>query len=162
MTRRSSASVNPGCASSKRRCSRKMRKRTRARACRARIVTVRRRAMVFCASISRDGAPRAVRHEHRRARHRRALPFEPGHRGAEAALSAAHGRIKRRHAHGCGVGGASASRNRRFESVPLQRRVYKLSVPGRVGQPTTGRATRAMASRRSRDRASLQHCKGGH
>ena len=71
-------------------------------------------------------------------------------------------RIKRRHGHGCAVGGASALRNRRFESVPLQRRVYKLSVPGRVGQPTTGRATRAMASRRSRDRASLQHCKGGH
>jgi alkylation response protein AidB-like acyl-CoA dehydrogenase len=30
-------------------------------------------------------------------------------------------RIKRRHAHGCAVGGASASRNRRFESVPLRR-----------------------------------------
>jgi alkylation response protein AidB-like acyl-CoA dehydrogenase len=30
-------------------------------------------------------------------------------------------RIKWRHAHGCAVGGASASRNRRFESVPLRR-----------------------------------------
>jgi|SRR6516164_10602392 hypothetical protein len=38
-------------------------------------------------------------------------------------------RIKRRHAHGCAVGGASASRNRRFESVPLHRRVSQLSVP---------------------------------
>jgi hypothetical protein len=37
----------------------------------------------------------------------------------------------------------------KFESCSLQRRVYKLSVPGHVGQPTTGRATRAMASRRS-------------
>jgi hypothetical protein len=29
----------------------------------------------------------------------------------------------------------------KFESISLQRRVYKLSVPGHVGQPTTGRAT---------------------
>ena len=33
------------------------------------------------------------------------------------------------------------ARNWKFESISLQRRVYKLSAPGRVGQPTTGRAT---------------------
>jgi hypothetical protein len=38
-------------------------------------------------------------------------------------------RIKRRHAHRCAVGGASASRNRRFESRSLQRGDCELSVP---------------------------------
>ena len=36
---------------------------------------------------------------------------------------------------------AFVPRYQKFESISLQRRVYKLSVPGHVGQPTTGRAT---------------------
>jgi len=101
-------------------------------------VTVRRRAMAFCASIFRrngGGASGDFRHQ--------AVLHEEMARRALSGMSigvyviAAHyllnqgteeqkrrylprmARIKRRHAHGCAVGGASASRNRRFESVPL-------------------------------------------
>jgi hypothetical protein len=50
----------------------------------------------------------------------------------------------RRHHHVSAIGGASASRNRRFESVPLQRGVCELSVPCgasnfRFGSPATRR-----------------------
>jgi hypothetical protein len=70
--------------------------------------------------------------------------FRPTDRGCEAAIQgdAAHRRIRRRD-QGRAVGDESASRNWRFESTSLQRRVDKLSVPGHVGQPTTGRSPAA-------------------